>query len=194
VTVFSTARLTSGTAYTRCPDVPANAAVTSGEDCLVPGESRNQARLPTFKQIDLRVTKGFALGQVDITAYFDIRNLFDARIARVAAHAEDDDAQPHPDLRCGEPGAVQMRHRIAHVGEQLGEFLRREALDRFGTRPQARIPHLQDFADHRATSFSMIRRTLPIASSSTAPICSRSTACALPPRPAAKLATTPIEA
>jgi hypothetical protein len=79
VTVFSTARLTSGTAYTRCPDVPANAAVTSGEDCLVPGESRNQGRLPTFKQVDLRVTKGFALGKVDITAYFDIRNLFDAR-------------------------------------------------------------------------------------------------------------------
>ena len=79
VTVFSTARLTSGTAYTRCPDVPANAGVVSGEGCLVPGESPNQGRLPTFKQVDLRVTKGFALGQVDITAYFDIRNLFDAR-------------------------------------------------------------------------------------------------------------------
>jgi hypothetical protein len=79
VTVFSTARLTSGTAYTRCPDVLANAGVVSGEDCRVPGESRNQGRLPTFKQVDLRVTKGFVLGQIDITAYFDIRNLFDAR-------------------------------------------------------------------------------------------------------------------
>jgi hypothetical protein len=79
VTVFSTGRLISGTAYTRCPDVPANAGLLSEEGCIVPGESPNQGRLPTFKQVDLRVTKGFALGQVDITAYFDIRNLFDAR-------------------------------------------------------------------------------------------------------------------
>ena len=36
----------------------------------------NGARLPMLKQFDLRATKGFGLGGVDVTAYADIRNLF----------------------------------------------------------------------------------------------------------------------
>jgi hypothetical protein len=71
--------LTSGTAYTRCPDGLANAEVLSGQNCLVPGESRNEGRLPTFKQVDLRLTRSFLAGPLDLTAYLDVRNLLDAR-------------------------------------------------------------------------------------------------------------------
>jgi hypothetical protein len=76
--LFATHRWNSATAYTRCPDVLANVGVLSGQDCLVAGESRNEGRLPTFKQIDLRVTRGFMIGAVDLTAYLDVRNLLDA--------------------------------------------------------------------------------------------------------------------
>ncbi len=36
----------------------------------------NGARLPTFKQLDMRFTKGFGLGGMDLTAYLDARNIF----------------------------------------------------------------------------------------------------------------------
>jgi hypothetical protein len=79
VTLFSTLRLTSGTAYTRCPDGLANSSVLSEDECVQRGERMNAARLPTFKQVDLRATKGFRLGSLDVIAYLDVRNLLNAR-------------------------------------------------------------------------------------------------------------------
>jgi hypothetical protein len=74
--LFATFRYASGTAYTPCPRSPANAGSLSGSGCAELTAERNSTRLPAFKQFDLRVTKGFALGRVDLTAYLDIRNLF----------------------------------------------------------------------------------------------------------------------
>ena len=37
------------------------------------------SRLPSFKQFDLRVTKGFAVGGLDLSAYVDARNLLNFR-------------------------------------------------------------------------------------------------------------------
>src|SRR5262249_14252338 len=61
VGVFATFRFASGTPYTRCPiDDPQDNAIFSGVPCSrnIAGDF-NAARLPSFKQFDLRVTKGF---------------------------------------------------------------------------------------------------------------------------------------
>ncbi|MFN8650789.1 MAG: TonB-dependent receptor [Gemmatimonadales bacterium] len=81
VGVFATFRFASGTPYTRCPiDDPQDNAVFSGAPCSrnIAGDF-NGARLPSFKQFDLRVTKGFGIGGLDFTAYSEIRNLFNFR-------------------------------------------------------------------------------------------------------------------
>ncbi len=75
--LFATFRFSSGTAFTRCPAESGNEFVFSGQVCSRQFEGDvNGARLPMLKQFDLRATKGFGLGGVDITAYADIRNLF----------------------------------------------------------------------------------------------------------------------
>ena len=38
-------------------------------------EGLNQSRLPSFKNLNLRLTKGFGLGGLDVTAYLDARNI-----------------------------------------------------------------------------------------------------------------------
>ena len=75
--LFATWRFASGTAFSRCPAEVGNENVLSGNPCVrSPEGDLNGARLPMIKQFDLRATKGFGLGGVDITAYADIRNLF----------------------------------------------------------------------------------------------------------------------
>ncbi len=68
--LFATARFGSGTPYTPCEE-----AAESGV-CRHAG-APNSARLPATKQFDLRVTKGFELGRLALTAYLEARNLFD---------------------------------------------------------------------------------------------------------------------
>ncbi len=92
VGVFATFRFASGTSYTRCP-VSDNSDdnIFSGGVCgrSIEGDY-NGARLPQFKQFDLRLTKGFALGGMDFTAYSEIRNLFNfVNINRVFAQTND---------------------------------------------------------------------------------------------------------
>src|SRR5438105_3913129 len=100
-------------------------------------------------------------------------------------NAENDDAQPDADLRRGEAGSVQMRHGVAQVGEQPLQFWRAETLHLHGLLKQPRIAHAQYVPDHCRQSLSMIFRTRPIASSSTAPMRSSGTERRLSPRPAA---------
>jgi hypothetical protein len=73
---YATFRLASGTAYTACPLGSTDADVISGDNCdrEFP-EGINGSRLPPFKQLDLRLTKGFGVGGLDITAYLDARNI-----------------------------------------------------------------------------------------------------------------------
>jgi Carboxypeptidase regulatory-like domain/TonB-dependent Receptor Plug Domain len=78
VGMFATFRFASGVAYTRCPvNIPEDDNVFAGTVCSrsIEGDY-NGARLPMFKQFDLRVTKGFAVGGLDFTAYSEVRNLF----------------------------------------------------------------------------------------------------------------------
>ena len=75
--LFATFRFASGTAFTRCPSESGNEFVFAGAVCSRSFEGDiNGSRLPLLKEFDLRATKGFGLGGVDITAYADIRNLF----------------------------------------------------------------------------------------------------------------------
>jgi hypothetical protein len=74
--VFTTFRLASGTAFTRCPNTLADASVLSGAPCSRNYEGDlNGARLPTFKTVDMRFTKGLGLGGTDLTVYLDVRNV-----------------------------------------------------------------------------------------------------------------------
>jgi hypothetical protein len=84
--VFTTFRFASGTPFTRCePGREGNPSqsreILSGGNCLgneISG-TFSGARLPSFKQLDMRVNKGFGLGGLDLTAYLDIRNLLNFR-------------------------------------------------------------------------------------------------------------------
>ena len=79
VGIFATFRLASGTAYTRCPsgEGSGDQSILSGTVCSRSFQGDvNGSRLPTFRNADLRVTKGFRFGSVDLTAYLDARNVF----------------------------------------------------------------------------------------------------------------------
>jgi hypothetical protein len=77
VGMFVTFRIASGTAYTACPIETGNQAVLSTQVCANQFQGDvNGARLPTFRQADFRLTKGFMFGGVDLTAYFEARNAF----------------------------------------------------------------------------------------------------------------------
>ncbi len=78
--VFATFRFASGTPYTRCPGDSGDENVLSGTVCAkrIEGDY-NGARLPMLKFFDMKLTKGFQLGGVDLTAYVDVRNLFNFR-------------------------------------------------------------------------------------------------------------------
>jgi outer membrane receptor for ferrienterochelin and colicin len=80
VGVFATFRYASGTAYTQC-DAAGNEAVISGAVCAKGQLSQglNSARLPTFKQFDLRASKGIRVGGLDLSAYVDARNVLNFR-------------------------------------------------------------------------------------------------------------------
>ena len=75
VGLFATFRYTSGTPYTRCQAGIGDEDVVSGDTCnnRFP-DPLNSSRLPSFKNLDLRLTKGFSLGGIDLTGYIEARN------------------------------------------------------------------------------------------------------------------------
>ena len=76
VSVFSTFRYTSGTAYSRCGSRPQEQSVLSIENCNADfPEGINTQRLPAFKELNTKLTKSFGLGGLDVTGYLDVRNL-----------------------------------------------------------------------------------------------------------------------
>jgi hypothetical protein len=81
--VFTTFRYASGTAYTRCDpsEEQGNEQIVSGSVCnkgsYVGG--LNAGRLPTFRQLDMRFTKGFNVGGMSLSAYLDARNILNLK-------------------------------------------------------------------------------------------------------------------
>jgi hypothetical protein len=80
VGLFATFRYASGTPYTACSLGATDQDIVSGDNCdrEFP-EGQNQSRLPSFKNLNLRLTKGFAVGGLDLTAYVDARNVLNFR-------------------------------------------------------------------------------------------------------------------
>lgn len=105
---FMTFRFASGTAFTVCQDLPDNIAVTTDAVCqrgdFVNG--LNSARLPGFKQLDLRLVKGFGLGRSSLfNVYLDFRNLLNFTnevrqftLTRDVNSAQDRERQGEPQL------------------------------------------------------------------------------------------------
>jgi outer membrane receptor for ferrienterochelin and colicin len=78
--IYATARYSSGTAYTRCdPSLEGEQNLVSGNTCNTIFGDYNASRLPAYKMLDLRVTKGFRLGSLDLTAYADARNVLNIK-------------------------------------------------------------------------------------------------------------------
>ena len=76
LSLFSTFRYTSGTAYSRCSTRVDDQNVLSGENCLRQfPEGLNTQRLPPFKELNLRLTKSVDLAGLAVTGYLDVRNL-----------------------------------------------------------------------------------------------------------------------
>jgi hypothetical protein len=74
VQVLTAFRFASGTAYTRCIPGSGDESTLSPDLCLGLIGPINEARLPAFKQLDLRLTKSFGPGH-RFTGYLDVRNL-----------------------------------------------------------------------------------------------------------------------
>ncbi|HYF40542.1 MAG TPA: TonB-dependent receptor, partial [Gemmatimonadales bacterium] len=71
VAVLTTFRFSSGTSYTRC----GSGFILSPDLCVFAlTDPINSARLPAYKQLDLRLTKSFGPGR-RLTGYLDARNL-----------------------------------------------------------------------------------------------------------------------
>jgi hypothetical protein len=82
VGMFAVFRYASGTAYTKCTPAADNVGTISGSACGIQSQfvsGLNAARLPSFKQFDLKLTKGFGLGGTDLTAYLQVNNVFNFR-------------------------------------------------------------------------------------------------------------------
>jgi hypothetical protein len=80
--IYATGRYTSGTAYTGCVNTPENSVLLAVDNTTSPPCSTgdftseiNGLRLPSYKALDMRFTKGFGLGGVNLTAYADVRNI-----------------------------------------------------------------------------------------------------------------------
>jgi hypothetical protein len=103
VGLFATFRLASGTAYTRCPSDPTNPRqnlfIFSPNLCDegdLGGNEVNRARLPMFKQFDLKLSKSFGFGGNLLTLYADVRNVFNFKnvlqVFTLTGTAENDNA------------------------------------------------------------------------------------------------------
>jgi hypothetical protein len=76
VGLFATFRYTSGTPYTRCEAGVGDEDVVSGDNCNSSfPDPLNSSRLPAYKNLDLRLTKGFGIGGLDLTGYVEARNV-----------------------------------------------------------------------------------------------------------------------
>ena len=74
--IYSTLRVQSGRAYTLCEEGDQNAASRVGIQCAGgPRAGINAERLPSFRSLDMRFTKGIGLGGTNLTAYLDARNV-----------------------------------------------------------------------------------------------------------------------
>jgi hypothetical protein len=74
--VYGSFRFASGTLYTRCSPGTGSESILSGEVCIGPFDGDFfGSRLPSTKQLDLRVTREFRIAGRELIAYLDGRNV-----------------------------------------------------------------------------------------------------------------------
>ncbi len=139
-----------------------------------------QAALPAL----LEVIAQRRQGRIDQNG---LRHRLGLGVARVVLDAENHDLQPDADLRRRESGAVERRHRIAHVGEQRVQLGGVEFRHRLRAFEQTRVAHSQYISNrHWLPPVRVCVAPCPVACRITAAMssiakCRR----ALSPRPAA---------
>jgi hypothetical protein len=97
VGAFFTFRFASGLPWTSCPNDASNKDIITQGPCAkgLGSTSVNGNRLPMWKNVNLRLTKGFALGRhLDLTAYADFRNLFNWQVVNSVFAANGDIQNP----------------------------------------------------------------------------------------------------
>jgi len=116
VGIFATFRVQSGLPYSRL--INAGAGQTAprlnfgGGGRQEPGTTLNGFEMPWTKNMDLRLNKGFQLGRLDLSAFADIRNLFNFRNI-VGVFAETGDVRNDENRRqtIGDPVAGTGEYR-----------------------------------------------------------------------------------
>src|SRR5207249_6193211 len=117
--VFATFRTTSGARYTRV--FPEAAGYTTDEPGGFFVEQLNAAALPSFKTIDVRVTRGFKLGPYQATAFAESRNLLNfSNVLNVFTEVGD---VAYPDLRAryDSEQVTLLRSEAAAAGALAGD-------------------------------------------------------------------------
>ena len=97
VGAFFTFRFASGLPWTSCPNDASNKDIITQGACAkgLGSTSVNGNRLPMWKNVNLRLTKGFNLGRsLDLTAYADFRNLFNWQVVNSVFSANGDIQNP----------------------------------------------------------------------------------------------------
>ena len=108
VGVFATFRFASGLPYTKIRN--SGEGVAQGEAPLefTNQEPINSSYMPWFKNVDLRVTKGFRFGTLDWTLFGEAKNLFNWRnVLNLFLETGD---------------VVNAEHRARYVDEQTAQI------------------------------------------------------------------------
>ena len=117
--VFATFRTTSGARYTRV--FPAAVGYTTDEPGGFFVEQLNASALPSFKTIDVRVTRGFRLGPYQATAFAESRNLLDFTNVLNAFTEVGDVAYPDLRARYDSEQVTLLRSEAAAAGALVGD-------------------------------------------------------------------------
>ena len=117
--VFATFRTTSGARYTRV--FPAAVGYTTDEPGGFFVEQLNASALPSFKTIDVRVTRGFRLGPYQATAFAESRNLLNFTNVLNAFTEVGDVAYPDLRARYDSEQVTLLRSEAAAAGALVGD-------------------------------------------------------------------------
>jgi hypothetical protein len=123
VGAFFTFRFASGLPWTTCPNDVSNKDIVTQGACAkgLGSTSVNANRLPMFKNVDLRLTKGFNLGHtLDLTAYADFRNLFNWQTITSVFAATGDIQNPLQFSENFKNDSTEFYNEVAYNNGKLG--------------------------------------------------------------------------
>ncbi len=122
VGLFTTFRYTSGLPYTPCLPEVGDESVVSGNNCdrTFP-EPLNSSRMPAFKNLDMRLTKSFGLGKLDLTGYFEARNLLNFKNIVQVFTSTNDITNAREEVQSFAADSADLASEAAESGALLGD-------------------------------------------------------------------------